>query len=104
MRSLSYMKYLRTIKDLDATCKYIAIYDDSIPYEYRGFDNECREERLDFRRILTFDSDKDLTDWVEKITSEEKAGEHFEKKYKILLVSHCDIKTSIHVEMIIRKN
>ena len=90
------MKYLRSTKDLDANCKYIAIYDDSLTYEDRG---DYGDHRLDFQRILTFNSDKDLTEWIEK-----KAGEHFEKKYKILLVSHCDIKTSIHVEMVIRKN
>ena len=96
------MKYLSSIKDLDANCKYIAIYDDFITYEDRGeyIDHRVhREERLDFQRILTFNSDKDLNEWIEK-----KAGDHFEKKYKILMIYHCDITTSVHVEVTIRKN
>ena len=88
------MKYLSSIKDLDANCKYIAIYDDSLTYEDRGeyIDHRVhREERLDFQRILTFNSEKDLTEWIEK-----KADGRFAEKYKILSVSHCVITTTVN--------
>ena len=96
------MKYLSSTKDLDANCKYIAIYDDSLTYEDRGDYGDHRDhhkERLDFQRILTFNSDKDLTEWIEK-----KADGRFAEKYKILLVSCCDVKTTVQIGLTVRKN
>lgn len=95
--SFFFMKYLRNIKDLDATCKYIAIYDDSIIYTDRGDYGDVREhqeERLNFQRILTFNSDKDLTDWMGKMDLN-----LFDKKYKLLMVSPCKVTTNVIIEI-----